>query len=311
MICNGVQYNTSGYGPQPYGYATACAVANNCPYDSLNVGLSSQATVGSEVLPGELYQDSVTGGQYCDLGTGGTGTFRLDSPGTPCWAGYVPAVQFTASSSGNQSCTGTIGATTIDGDLTVANGAFCTLNGTTITHDVKVQSGGHLDATDISVGHDLTLNGAGSSSVCGGSVSHDLTVQNSTGPITIGNGDGHHGHHHGDCGVDVGHDLIFQNNTVVHSGNTVDGNTVGHDLKVQNNTGGTDVSNNSSGHDADLHGERPADRGRQLGRPQQQLSYSRTGHLGSNGSDRALCCPGRLAATITSRRARTGGPFTF
>ncbi len=238
-VIYGVQYNTSGYGPHPYGYSTACAIANNCPYDSLNVGLSSQANVGSEVFPGELYQDSVTAGQYCDGGTGGTGAFRLDSPGNPCWAGYVPAVQFTASPSGNQACNGTIGATTIDGDLTVSNGATCTLNGTTITHDVKVQSGGHLYATGATVGHDLSLNGAASSTVCGSNISHDLTVQNSTGPLYIGFGDG--------CGNTVGHDLTVQNNT---GGVTVDDNTVGHDLTVKSNTGGTDVSGNSAGHDA-------------------------------------------------------------
>ena len=46
------------------------------------------------------------GGAYCDGGTGGTGTFRLDSPtGSSCWGVnapytstpfYVPAVHFKA-----------------------------------------------------------------------------------------------------------------------------------------------------------------------------------------------------------------------
>jgi hypothetical protein len=247
-VIYGVQYNTSGYGPNPYGYATACnATSAGCPYDSLNVGLGPTVNVGSEPFPGTAYQDSVTGGQYCDGGAGGTGTFRLDSPGSPCWAGFVPAVQFSATSSGNQSCNGTIGATTMDGDLTVANGATCNLNGTTITHDVKVQSGGHLNATGVSVGHDLTLDGAGSSSLCGSSVSHDLTVQNSTGPITVGGGSG--------CGFNVGHDLVVQNNK---GGVTVVGNTVGHDLKVQNNTaGGASISFNAASNDATCQANTP------------------------------------------------------
>jgi len=35
-------------------------------------------------------------GAYCDNGADGTGSFRLDSPTSACWTGYVPAVQFTA-----------------------------------------------------------------------------------------------------------------------------------------------------------------------------------------------------------------------
>jgi hypothetical protein len=239
-VIYGVQYNTSGYGPNPYGYSTACAIAGNCPYDSLNVALSSQATVGSEVFPGELYQDSQTSSMYCDNGAGGIGNFRLDSPGYPtCWAGYVPAVQITAGSSGNQTCNGTLGATTIDGDLTVANGTTCFLNGTTVTHDVKVQSGAHLYATGANVGHDLTFNGAGTSSVCGSTVGHDLAAQTSTGPITIGGGS---------CGGNsVGHDLTVQNNT---GGVRVDNNTVAHNLTVINNKGGADISSNSATYNA-------------------------------------------------------------
>ncbi len=111
----GIQYNTSDYGPAPYGDSTAChAASGGCGYDSLNVGLSSDATAvtaGSDVYPGKLYQNTTYGPYYCDNGAAGVGTFRLDSPppsdpancasayggwsinggGAPY---YIPAVQF-------------------------------------------------------------------------------------------------------------------------------------------------------------------------------------------------------------------------
>ncbi len=55
-------------------------------------------STGSQVHPGTIYWDSTYAGFYCDGGTGGTGTFRLDSPGIACWEeeGHplVPAVAF-------------------------------------------------------------------------------------------------------------------------------------------------------------------------------------------------------------------------
>jgi hypothetical protein len=115
----GIQYNTSDYGPVPYGHATACAATTaGCGYDSLNVGLSSDATAvtaGSDANPGKLYMNNKFGYEYCDNGAAGAGTFRLDSPGQDpnnCAAGsqggwsingtsapyYVPAVQFNSPS---------------------------------------------------------------------------------------------------------------------------------------------------------------------------------------------------------------------
>jgi hypothetical protein len=110
----GVQYNTSDYGPSPYGDATAChATTAGCGYDSLNVGLTSDTpdvTVGSDVFPGKLYQDTKYAPYWCDNGAAGTGVFRLDSPNSDpnnCASSsggwsisgsgapyYVPAVQF-------------------------------------------------------------------------------------------------------------------------------------------------------------------------------------------------------------------------
>jgi hypothetical protein len=87
-----VAYNTSHYGYAPYGEHTACYTGSGgCGYDSLNVGLAdTPPTKGSDPTPNAIYQNSSIGGEYCDGGTGGTGTFRLDDG---CWAPYQPAFQ--------------------------------------------------------------------------------------------------------------------------------------------------------------------------------------------------------------------------
>lgn len=97
-IVYGIAYPTSGFGPNPYGYGTACATtAAGCGYDLLNIALEGVISVGSETTPGQLWMNSATAAWYCDGVT--DNTFRLDSPGFPdCWAGYVPAVQFKATS---------------------------------------------------------------------------------------------------------------------------------------------------------------------------------------------------------------------
>lgn len=80
----GVAYNTTHHGYAPVG-------GTGGPYDSLNVGLTGNPTVGN-VLPtaNDLYQNSSHGGFYCDNGlVGGTGTFRLDAG---CWTGYMPGI---------------------------------------------------------------------------------------------------------------------------------------------------------------------------------------------------------------------------
>jgi hypothetical protein len=86
-----VAFNTSGYGASPIGYDTTCAASvAGCPYDSLNVGVMSfagQPSAGTDVDPNGAVLSSITPAAYCDGGTGGTGTLRLD---TPCWTGYRP-----------------------------------------------------------------------------------------------------------------------------------------------------------------------------------------------------------------------------
>ena len=46
--------------------------------------------------PNDAYLSSTWSGAYCDNGTAGTGTFRLDAG---CWTGYKPAIRVTAGGS--------------------------------------------------------------------------------------------------------------------------------------------------------------------------------------------------------------------
>jgi hypothetical protein len=90
-----IAYNTTHYGDFPVGESASCYTSSGgCGYDSLNVGTYSSASVGSYPLPADAYQSSTWSGAYCDNGTGGTGSFRLDAG---CWTGFQPAVKIEAS----------------------------------------------------------------------------------------------------------------------------------------------------------------------------------------------------------------------
>ena len=94
-VVYGIVYNTSHFGPVPQGEATACyTTAAGCPYDSLNIALSTDGDVSAgSSTSGTLWQNSPYASQYCVGGSGVPGTFSADSG---CWAPYVPAVQFKA-----------------------------------------------------------------------------------------------------------------------------------------------------------------------------------------------------------------------
>jgi hypothetical protein len=85
-----VAFNTSDYGSSPIGLQPCSSSSGGCPYDSLNVGdksYSGAPYVGTDTDPSEAFLNSSYGGSYCDLGVGGTGTLRSDSP---CWTGFRP-----------------------------------------------------------------------------------------------------------------------------------------------------------------------------------------------------------------------------
>ena len=81
----GLSFNTTNYGASPTHVPG--------PYDSLNVGTSGGASIGSDLVVASAFLNSGWAGAYGDLGAGGTGTFRLDPIG---WAGYDPAAEFDA-----------------------------------------------------------------------------------------------------------------------------------------------------------------------------------------------------------------------
>jgi hypothetical protein len=83
-IIYGIAYNTADYGPTP--------IRQPGPYNSLNVGLSTQVSVGTDVEPDALFWNTSYAGFYADGGAGGVGTFRRDTG----WAPYTPAVRFNA-----------------------------------------------------------------------------------------------------------------------------------------------------------------------------------------------------------------------
>jgi hypothetical protein len=89
-----IAYDTTHYGDSPVGESAPCYTSSGgCPYDALNVGLDGAPSVGTQPLPDDAYLDSTWGGAYCDGGSGGTGTFRLDAG---CWTGFQPAFQVRA-----------------------------------------------------------------------------------------------------------------------------------------------------------------------------------------------------------------------
>ncbi len=67
-VIYGVAYNTNTWGYHPIGLPG--------PYESLNVGLSTAATVGTDVDPDAVFWNTSVAGFYTDGGASGVGTFR-------------------------------------------------------------------------------------------------------------------------------------------------------------------------------------------------------------------------------------------
>ncbi len=95
-----VAFDTTHYGANPIGEGTACFQATTtdpnapgCPYDALNVGAKTYPGApytGTDVDPNGAFLDSSAPTAYCDGGVGGTGTLRLDTAPSDCWAGFTP-----------------------------------------------------------------------------------------------------------------------------------------------------------------------------------------------------------------------------
>ena len=98
QVIIGVAYNTSNYGPDPFGSQPCDATEAGCPYDSLNVAVRGSwethpsPSVGSDPLPEDVYLDSTTSGNYCE-DSSGVGTFAISQN---CWTGEQPAIEVRA-----------------------------------------------------------------------------------------------------------------------------------------------------------------------------------------------------------------------
>jgi hypothetical protein len=162
----GIAYNTSNYGLNPVG--ATCAPKTNCAYDSLNVGLTTAnaPTVGTDPVPGTVFQSSLTAGQWCDgVGPSPLGTFAIDSPGSAatdaCWTPnasdsgspyYIPAVVFNgvtapaaptigAATAGNASATVAFTAPTTTGGQPITSYTVTAIDSTTPSHGGETATG--------------------------------------------------------------------------------------------------------------------------------------------------------------------------
>jgi hypothetical protein len=92
-----VAFNTSNYGYNPIGTAPCQSTSAGCGYDSLNVGSDGNGgPVGSVLDPNGIFVSYQLTSNYCDGGTNGQTTLRLDSSPTSCgWAGFHPQIQVT------------------------------------------------------------------------------------------------------------------------------------------------------------------------------------------------------------------------
>jgi len=138
-IIYGIAYNTNTGGASPIGLPG--------PYESLNVGLNSASpSTGTDVETGVAFWNTMTAGNYADLGVGGVGTFRRDGN----WAPYTPAVSLTASAPAGACSFSESGDT-----LTLL--ADCTTDQTILVPNGKTLEGGgfSITAVDPAGGHFL------------------------------------------------------------------------------------------------------------------------------------------------------------
>jgi len=88
-----LSFDTTHAGPSPIGEGAACfSESGGCGYDYLQIGtetLANQPSKGLDVDPDGVFQNSTSGGSYCDGGSGGTGTLR-DDTSPLCWFGSTP-----------------------------------------------------------------------------------------------------------------------------------------------------------------------------------------------------------------------------
>ncbi len=221
-IIYGISYNTSDYGPHPIG--SPCVANTNCAYDSLNVGLTTATApkVGTDPVPGTVFQSSLTAGQWCDS-TGPTplGTFAIDSPGSAatdaCWTPnasgtgspyYIPAVVFNGvtapaaptigtATAGNGSATVTFTAPTNTGGQPITSYTVTAIDSTTPSHggETATGTGSPITVTGLTNGDSYTFTvtatndvGTGPASGPSNAITPSTTATGGTGTGGTGTG---------------------------------------------------------------------------------------------------------------------------
>jgi len=89
-VVYGISYNSDNSGPEPLH-------GTGAPEDSVNVGLAPKVRAGHQHFPGGLFWDTRVASFSCGSPFV-AGDFNLDNAGGNCWTGFVPAVQFKATS---------------------------------------------------------------------------------------------------------------------------------------------------------------------------------------------------------------------
>ncbi|HJR92219.1 MAG TPA: S-layer homology domain-containing protein [Acidimicrobiia bacterium] len=129
--------------------------------------------------------------------------------------------------SGN-SCTGALGAVSIDDDLTVPSGATCDLAGTTVEGNVIVASGATLEASGVSVDGNVQADGQAAVTVDSDSfVGGDVQVENGA-AASVSSSD-----------IDGNIQIEANAGAII-----VTDNIVGGDIQVNSNTGGAVITDN-------------------------------------------------------------------
>ncbi|QBI18678.1 hypothetical protein ER308_03290 [Egibacter rhizosphaerae] len=139
------------------------------------------------------------------------------------WAATDPAAA-------DESCTGTIGATTIDDNVVVPDGATCTLDGTTVEGNVLVGSGASLTALDAEIDGNIQDddNNAGDVTVEGTVVHGNIQLEDGAGATVTA------------TRIDGDLQLEANDGALAADDNTIDGN-----LQANQNTGGLDITDNT------------------------------------------------------------------
>lgn len=133
-------------------------------------------------------------------------------------------------SADDTTCTGTIGAETVDGNVIVPDGAGCTLNGTTVIGNVLVGVGASLHADGATVDGDIQddNNDAGDVTVTNSQVGGNVQLEQGTSVAVTA--------------TDIGGDLQLEANSQALQ---ADANSIGGNLQANHNTGGLSITDNT------------------------------------------------------------------